>query len=248
MPRRMTDSQIELRPGDERGVQGSASIAARKIVRSTTVELVTDAIRQRILCGELRPGEVVRQEALADDLGVSRLPIREAISRLRDEGMMAVIPHRGAYVCKLSADEVREAFDIRLRLEPWIFAEALPHISEMDLRKGERIVSQMEDTASKEWGRLNWLFHETLYSPSRRRVSIATLQRLHNVTDRYLSFQVVNVPVREQAGDEHTELIELCRSKAIGRAMEVLENHIRTAADQIVAVVEKVLNLKASRT
>jgi len=68
-----------------------AERVSRKIVRPTAVELVTAAIRQRILSGDLAPGEVLRQEALAEELGVSRVPVREAITRLRAEGMINVV-------------------------------------------------------------------------------------------------------------------------------------------------------------
>lgn len=99
----------------------SPSDSTHKIVRTTTVELVTTALRQRILSGDLAPGEVLRQEALADELGVSRVPVREAITRLTGEGLLTKVPHKGAYVAELSIEEVQETFEIRLRLEPWLF-------------------------------------------------------------------------------------------------------------------------------
>lgn len=213
-----------------------------KIVRATTVELVTDAIRQKILFGDLKPGEVVRQEALAEELGVSRLPIREAITRLKGEGMMTVIPHRGAYVCQLSVNDVRDAFDMRLKLEPWIIQEAISGVTEADLNRADRILSLMKDANDRDWGPLNWQLHETLYAPSKRTVTVGVLKRLHDFTDRYLAFHVVNIPVREQAAEEHYQLIELCRHRKPDLATEVLEAHIRTAADQIVHIVEKVLS------
>ncbi len=107
-----------------------ASARAPKITRATTVDLVLEAIRGKILRGEIGSGEALRQEALADELGVSRVPIREAITRLHGEGLVTLIPHKGAYVCGISADEVRESFEIRLRLEPWIFGAAMVEILE----------------------------------------------------------------------------------------------------------------------
>lgn len=218
-----------------------AADSGSKIVRMTTVELVTTAIRQQILSGHLAPGEVLRQEALAEELGVSRVPIREAITRLQAEGMLNVIPHKGAYVCELSVDEVRESFDIRLRLEPWIFAEAITRITPAEIKKADRLVAAMDEAAAADWGHLNWTFHETLYLPSRREVTIATLRRLHDLTDRYFRFQVVNVPIRKQAHDEHMALVDACRRRAPKAGAQALEDHIRTASAQIVGVVEKVL-------
>jgi DNA-binding GntR family transcriptional regulator len=214
---------------------------ANRIVRPTTVELVTTAIRQMILSGKLAPGEVLRQEALADDLGVSRVPIREAISRLQSEGLLTVVPHKGAYVCELSVDEVRETFDIRLRLEPWIFSEAIPRITEAEIAKAERLVEEMDQAEEGDWGHLNWRFHETLYVPAQRDITLQMLRVLHDRSDRYFRFQVVKVPIREQSHEEHMRLVEACRKRDAKLGSKLLEQHVKIAAQQIVGIVEAVI-------
>jgi DNA-binding GntR family transcriptional regulator len=216
-------------------------LAARKIVRTTTVELVTHAIRQQILSGELAPGEVLRQEALAEALGVSRVPIREAITRLTGEGLLTVVPHKGAYVCELSVEEVKETFDIRLRLEPWLFAEAIPRITEAEIGKAEKLVKEMDKANEAQWGQLNWRFHETLYLPAQREITLQMLRVLHDRSDRYFRFQVVKVPIRDQSHDEHMALVEACRKREAKLGAKLLEQHIRTAAQQIVGAVESII-------
>ncbi|MGH8777941.1 GntR family transcriptional regulator [Paraburkholderia sp.] len=213
----------------------------RKIVRPTTVELVTTAIRQRILSGELAPGEVLRQEALADELGVSRVPIREAITRLTGEGLLTNVPHKGAYVAELSIDEVKETFDIRLRLEPWIFSEAIPRISEAEMGKAERLINEMDNSDSAVWGQLNWRLHETLYLPAQREITLQMLRVLHDRSDRYFRFQVVQVPIREQSHEEHMALVDACRKRDAALGAKLLEHHVKTAAEQIMSVVEAVV-------
>ncbi len=238
-------SPVAAKPRRADQSAASASAAAesmtRKIVRPTTVELVTTAIRQRILSGELAPGEVLRQEALADELGVSRVPIREAITRLTGEGLLTNVPHKGAYVAELSVEEVQETFDIRLRLEPWIFAEAIPRISEAEIAKAERLVKEMDKADEGQWGQLNWRFHETLYLPARRDITLQTLRVLHDRSDRYFRFQVVKVPIREQSHQEHMGLVEACRKRDAKLGAKLLEQHVKTAAQQIVAIVESVI-------
>lgn len=213
----------------------------RKIVRPTTVELVTTEIRQRILSGDLAPGEVLRQEALADELGVSRVPIREAITRLTSEGLLTNVPHKGAYVAELSIDEVRETFDIRLRLEPWIFSEAIARITEAEIAKAERLVMDMDQAGSGLWGQLNWRFHETLYLPAQRDITLQLLRVLHDRSDRYFRFQVVQVPIREQSHEEHMGLIAACRKRDAKLGAKLLEQHVKTAAQQIITVVEAIV-------
>jgi DNA-binding GntR family transcriptional regulator len=215
--------------------------ATRKIVRPTTVELVTAALRQRILSGELPPGEVVRQEALADDLGVSRVPIREAIMRLAAEGLLTNIPHKGAYVAELSIDEVRETFEIRLRLEPWLFAEAIARISDAEIARAERLVKEMDKAESAVWGQLNWRFHETLYLPAHREITVQVLRVLHDRSDRYFRFQAVQVPIRDQSHDEHMALVDACRKRDAALGARLLEQHVRTASRQIETALEGVL-------
>ncbi|WP_233851957.1 GntR family transcriptional regulator [Paraburkholderia sp. HD33-4] len=219
-----------------------ADESTRKIVRPTTVELVTTAVRQRILSGELAPGEVVRQEALAEELGVSRVPIREAITRLTAEGLLTNIPHKGAYVAELSIEEVKETFDIRLRLEPWIFSEAIPRITEAEMAKAERIIKDMDKADSGIWGQLNWRLHETLYLPAQRDITLQMLRVLHDRSDRYFRFQAVQVPIREQSHDEHMALVEACRKRDAKLGAKLLEHHVKTAAQQIMSVVEAVVS------
>ena len=89
---------------------------AGRLIRKTAVELVVEALRDRILSGVIAPGSALRQELFAEELGVSRLPVREAIRQLSAEGLIDMIPHRGAYVSMLSRTEVQEFFDIRMRL------------------------------------------------------------------------------------------------------------------------------------
>ena len=218
-----------------------ASESTHRIVRTTTVELVTTAIRQRILSGNLAPGEVLRQEALADELGVSRVPIREAITRLTGAGLLTTVPHKGAYVAELSIEEVQETFEIRLRLEPWLFSQAIPHITDAEIAKAEKLVVEMDQAESGMWGQLNWRLHETLYLPARRDITLQMLRVLHDRSDRYFRFQVVQVPIREQSHDEHMSLIDACKKRDAKLGAKLLEQHVKTAAQQIVAVVETIM-------
>ncbi|WP_162070947.1 GntR family transcriptional regulator [Burkholderia sp. THE68] len=219
----------------------NASDSAHRIVRTTTVELVTTAIRQRILSGDLAPGEVLRQEALADELGVSRVPIREAITRLTGEGLLTKVPHRGAYVAELSIEEVQETFEIRLRLEPWLFSQAIPLITDAEIAKAEKLVNEMDHADSGVWGQLNWRLHETLYLPARRDITLQMLRGLHDRSDRYFRFQVVQVPIREQSHEEHMSLIDACRKRDPKLGAKLLEQHVKTAGQQIISVVETIM-------
>ncbi|ARP80579.1 GntR family transcriptional regulator [Bordetella genomosp. 8] len=208
-----------------------------KLVRRTTVDLVLDALRQQILSGHLRPGAPLRQEALADELGVSRIPVREAIRRLEAEGLVAVHAHRGAYVCGISAGDVVETFELRLQIEPWLFGEAIRAGGGGRLDAARAALEATRHADAADWGRVNWRLHEALYLPARRDLAMNVLRQLHDRGDRYLRFQVVNVPLRQQAHAEHLELIEHAEKGDIKGAVDALRAHIKVALEQVVDVV-----------
>src|SRR5437763_14723371 len=84
---------------------------------ATTPDLIAETLRDEILRGAIPPGEALRQEELAERFGVSRLPVRDALLRLEAQGLVHVYPNRGAFVISLSADEVREVYEMRILLE-----------------------------------------------------------------------------------------------------------------------------------
>lgn len=239
---------MSLNNADRAEQAATAPKAARKqIVRKTTTELVVDVLRDRILCGDAPPGSPMRQELLAEELGVSRIPIREALRLLSAEGLVDTIAHRGAFVSMLSKSEVQEFFDLRKRLEPWIFRESIPHLDDDALQRAEQIVTQMGSVEPGRWGVMNWMFHEILYSGAGRPAALNLVHSLHEKSERYFRFQVVNAPIRQQAHDEHMALIAACRKGDVLKAEQMLEHHIDVAAGQILSIVDRLLDNSPSR-
>jgi DNA-binding GntR family transcriptional regulator len=222
----------EKKMSPERGAGG-------RLLRKTAVELVEDELRARIMSGSLLPGAALRQEALSEELGVSRIPIREAIRLLSSEGLVDLVPHKGAYVSMVSQEEVQELFDLRLRLEPWLFEQAVLRITEADLDQAASIAETMNNVSDADWGKLNWVLHEHLYRAAARPTAMNIVRALHEKTERYLRFQVVNTPIRQQAHDEHMALIKLCRPRQAEEAKLAMQKHISDAAVQILAIVSR---------
>jgi len=212
------------------------------LVRKTAVELVVDALRTRILTGQLAPGLALRQEALAEELGVSRIPLREAMRQLSSEGLVDLLPHRGSYVSMLSLNEVRDFFDVRLHLEPWLIEEATTRVSTEDLDHAAQVVRKMDAVSPDQWGQLNWQFHELLYRAADRPLAVNIVRALHEKTERYFRFQIVNAPIRKQAHIEHMNLIALCAARKPKAARVALEHHISEAAQQILTIVGRLLD------
>jgi DNA-binding GntR family transcriptional regulator len=211
------------------------------IQRQTTVTLVADELRRRILSGALAEGQQLRQEALAADLGVSRIPIREALRQLEAEGFVAIASHRGAVVSKLSLDEIAELFELRIRLETWLLELAIPRMTEDDLAQAEAALEAMISNRKIEnWGALNWDFHAALYAPAARPATLRILRRINENTDRYIRLQISLTSGQLKAHREHKELLQLCRAGNAARAVAALEQHILDVRDGLVAELREV--------
>src|SRR5687767_10425115 len=107
-------------------------------VKRTIADQVAELVRRRILTGQLKGGQPIRQEHLAAELGVSRIPLREALKQLAAEGFVTITSHKGAVVAELSIAEVEELFDIRIKLETWLLQLAIPVLGERDLAALDR--------------------------------------------------------------------------------------------------------------
>ncbi len=134
----------------------------------------------------MAPGHPLRQEELAHRFGVSRLPIRDALLRLEGEGLVAVYPNRGAFVASLSADEVREIYDLRMLLEGDLLARAVPLLTTADWRRIDvALVEAAVGAHELEWATLDRAFHLVLYTPADRPRQLALAATLRGTVDRY---------------------------------------------------------------
>src|SRR5690348_3004856 len=112
---------------------------------STTVDTVAAALRTALHAGRWDPGTALRQEELAAEFGVSRIPIREALTRLQAEGLIVVERNRGAYVPTLTRAEVEEFFDLRVLLETDALRHAVPRHAPRSIRQLEALQRDLDD-------------------------------------------------------------------------------------------------------
>lgn len=215
----------------------------RKLVTQTVADAATRELRQRIMTGEYVDGMPLRQDALAEELGVSRNPIREALTRLENEGLVASKPYCGYVVTALSSDEIRELFDLRKQLEPELVRHAIPRMTETDLRKAESILASFAvglDTADiRHWGELNVSFHMALYEPSGRRRSLEIVRGLLVNTDRYTRLVLTLEEGPDDAKDDHSGLLEYCRKRNVSQAMALTRDHIERASANLLAMLDQ---------
>src|SRR5215831_6943779 len=149
------------------------AFAGRSVLeRKTVAAAAAEALRGRILAGELKEGSQLRQEVLAAELGVSRIPLREALRLLEGEGLVTIVPHRGAVVSVLSPEEIGELFDLRVLIEPDLIRRAIPNMTAEDLREAEDTLAGYKSAFAQRnvesWGSLNTRFHTVLYRAAGR--------------------------------------------------------------------------------
>lgn len=223
-------------------IETLAERPSRKIKRITVADSATDEIRRRILAGELPDGMPVRQDALADDFGTSRIPIREALSRLEAEGLVASYPHRGYVVTALSRDEIKELFELRAMLEPELISAAIPNMTAMHFETAENILSRytsdLDNYDVHTWGELNTEYHLALYSASGRKKTIEIVRGLLVNTDRYTRLVITLDQGVEHAKEDHGGLLELCRKQSINQAVALTRDHIQRAEAGLLAMLD----------
>jgi DNA-binding GntR family transcriptional regulator len=214
--------------------------AKREILkRQTTAEQVAVELRSRIIAGEIGEGDQLLQEQLASELGVSRIPLREAMRQLEAEGLITLTSHRGGVVSVLSMDQIRELFEIRACLETWLLTVAIPMMNESDFEALDAIIDEMRPGEIAHWGELNWRFHQALYARAGRDQTLQLLRRIHHNLDRYLRVQISATSGWQKANVEHRGIVEFCRSKDVRRATAMLDSHIMDASTELIEALAK---------
>ena len=240
MPRRSTEANsIPMYSA----TQGLPARAATPIQRQTIASMTVEALRERILRGDYPDGEPLRQDALADELGVSRIPVREALRQLEAEGLVTFNPHRGAVVSTLSLDEIVELFELRADIECDLLARAIPCMTKDHLERAFDVLDDFDDALrsgqASRWGPLNWHFHAALYTPANRNFTMSLLQKLHQHSDRYFRMQVLLTRGGAKANEEHRAIANAVRKKDVNTAIDLMRAHILGAGCSLVELLQQ---------
>jgi DNA-binding GntR family transcriptional regulator len=213
------------------------------IQRQTIASMTVEALRERILRGDYPDGEPLRQDALAEELGVSRIPVREALRQLEAEGLVTFSPHRGAVVSSLSLEEIEELFELRAEIECDLLRRAIPRMSDEQLRTATDVLDEFEDALdageASRWGPLNWHFHAALYAPANRRLTLNVLQKLHQHSDRYFRMQVLLAHGGARANEEHRAIAAAVCEKDVEGASRLMNAHILGAGGSLLELLRE---------
>jgi DNA-binding GntR family transcriptional regulator len=214
------------------------------IPRQSLTSAVADKLRDQIIRGEIPEGAQLRQDAIATQYHVSRIPVREALRQLDAEGLISIVPNRGAIVPALSPDDIRELFSIRALLEPEVLKLSIPHLKEEDLSQAEAVLAKYVSELKREdhvsaWGRLNWQFHSILYSRANQPRFMAIIRNVNNSGERYTRLQLYLTHGMKRANEEHHQILDFCRERDVTAACKLLRQHIQYAGESLRKVLEE---------
>ncbi|GAA0820475.1 GntR family transcriptional regulator [Colwellia asteriadis] len=208
------------------------------IVYKTRTQLVVEALREKILSGEIKAGEPLRQAALAQELNVSRIPIREALLQLEGEGLVTFEAHKGATATQLNSNHVAELFDLRVMLECDLLAASLPLLTHEKLEEATEILAALDNALGKEnatntWSELNAKYHNCLYSAANKPQTQELVNTLNKNADRYIRMHLLWAGGISKAGPEHAQILTACKVGDVEQAVAILKHHILSSKEAI---------------
>jgi DNA-binding GntR family transcriptional regulator len=209
------------------------------LVVRTLSDQTYEVMRDRILQGAIAPGQPVRQDQIAAQLGISKIPLREALGRLEQDGLLTSYPNRGYVVRPLSAEEATEVFQLRLRLEPAAAAEACRRAAPADHELAEAELAALEaeqqQSGSGHVSR-NSAFHLSLLKPGGP-VAYQLIERLHLLSERYVRVHLEPQGREERARREHRAIL----AAWIGGDADTVENLLAAHIGETMADLQKEL-------
>ena len=214
------------------------------IKRQTVTASVAEELRRRIVGGQYADGSQIRQEALAAELGVSRIPIREALLQLESEGLVVIHVHKGAVVSSLTPNDAHELFEARLLIEPALVKRAMAVASTSDVARIREQLAEYEQAAKADaspevLSRLNWAFHTALCDPANRPRMQSVLLSLYTATDRYLRLQIQCADAKAHALTDHRALLQVYQAKQAATLGKLIKGHIMGAYGDVMRSLER---------
>lgn len=206
---------------------------------TTQTDLVASSMREAILSGRLAADEVLVERRIAEQLGVSKTPVREALIQLSNSGLVTATRNRGVRVRRMTRADARHVYEQRILLEPWATAQSI-RSGRVDVSAAEWLCAQgSTHLAAEDWTAMalaNRRFHRALYSPCSNPLVVSTLDAMQDLT----ALATLNVfwEIRMTAGAEHEEHREMLRLAEAGKADEtarLMHSHISHSLERIAA-------------
>ncbi len=201
-------------------------------------EIVFEHLREAIISGKLRPGERLMEMQLAEEMGVSRTPVREAIRKLELEGLVIMVPRRGAYVSDLTIKDVAETYEIRSALESLAAGLAAERITANEGEELERILVQIgqciENNDLNRSLELDEQFHNVLYQASKNDRLVQIINNLRESIQRFRAITMGTPGRLEAVFNEHMKIVEAISDRNPELAELLAQEHIENAENALL--------------
>lgn len=218
-------------------------IASGKVIRPKSLtDLAVESIRTTIVEGRLGMGEQISESALAEDLGISKTPVREALFQLKLQGLVDVHPQRGTFVFQLSEDDVREICSFRELIECAALAKAM-EISREELCSGLELILAHTLEAEKQGNygaipALDTRFHETIVSHSQSQYLCTSYDLISYKIQALRSRLPAHDPKVDDCNHSHELLVAEIRTGNTAKAQKMLREHIRSTQESYIRASE----------
>lgn len=204
-------------------------------------DTVLQLIRAAIVDGRLPAGTRLDQNELAAELGVSRMPVREALKQLETERLVVVYPYRGVEVSRLEPDTILEMFEIRIALEKLAVARATATMTPSHFSRLNAVLTEMNNhlqpvTEGDPWMDLNQTFHGIMNEATGWPHLVESINQYRSNVERYVRYYFA-LRGREQSQKEHWELLSACEKRDTDAAQAVIETHLRNTARTLVEAI-----------
>lgn len=206
-------------------------------------DVVFNTLRQAIIKGELKPGERLLEIQLADKLGVSRTPIREAIRKLELEGLVTMIPRRGATVAGITRKHLQDVLEIRRALEQLATELACQRMCDDEVQTLQSLQSKFNDNIDTDdaflLANIDEKFHDTIYQATHNERLVSMLENLREQMYRYRLEYIKNRSKRDLLVKEHNQIIEAIKKKDSDVAKEIINSHIYNQEIAVLNTIDK---------
>ena len=210
----------------------------------TKQEIIYETIREAIQIGRYAPGHHLVADDLAQEFGTSRMPVREALQRLENAGLVSITPHRGAVVSELSEQEIVEVYHIRAVLEGLAARLAAPHLSPADYDRLNALIDDMASTGTAEPDldqllRGNRDLHEIIWQAARAPRLHELLENLYDASRRFRNISILLSGRLEQIVQEHRRIVQALAAGDPATAERFANEHHEITAQRLLDEVEK---------
>ncbi|MFZ5592238.1 MAG: GntR family transcriptional regulator [Bacillota bacterium] len=205
-------------------------------------EMVFESLREAIIQGRLKPGERLMEIQLAEEMGVSRTPVREAIRKLELEGFVVMVPRKGAYVAGISVKDIVDVFEVRAALEALAAGLAAERATEEELEELERSLVQISEVTGREdidaLVETDINFHELIYKACRNERLVQILTHLKEQITRFRTTSLSQPGRSKHAVEEHRKIVEAISDRNVELASTLAREHIENAEQSLLNAIQ----------